>query len=44
LTGSLKKRKVSFPEESGKMGYLERWVGDGIYTVIGEGWDIYSDG
>jgi len=26
------------------MGYLQRWVRDGIYTAMGERWDIYSDG
>ena len=26
------------------MGYIERWVGDWIYTAIGGRWGIYSDG
>jgi len=26
------------------MGYIQRWVRDGIYTAMGERWDIYSDG
>ena len=25
-----------------KMGYIERWVGDGIYTAMGVMWDIYT--
>jgi len=27
-----------------EMGYIQRWVGDGIYIAMGGRWDIYSDG
>jgi len=38
------RKNEAFPEEPGKMGYIERWVKDGIYTAMGEGWNTYSDG
>jgi len=44
-TGNLKEGKnEADPEKPGKMGYMQRWVRDGIYTAMGERWDIYSDG
>jgi len=27
-------------EEHGKMGYIERWVRDGIYRAMSDRWDI----
>jgi len=30
------KKNEAVPNELGKMGYIQRWVRDGIYTAMGE--------
>jgi len=30
------RKKEAVPEKPGKMGYIQRWVRDGIYTAMGE--------